>query len=393
MSDVPQELIDAIIKHVPDSSLVACSLTATAFVAPSQRRLFRWISLSGMPAYERIARSLASSPHLGRYVRHLALHIQGIPKDYAPLKVILPLFSEIERLSIGGDLQAKTNEMARNPCLIDLLSVPTLRSFALERISYVPYTLISRALSTFEEVLLSSPRIVYDEGLDGGDSPSPGVLYHFGFHGDVEGEFLEYLLHPSRVGFLQKLGRLSVVIPPIPPRLLTSFASLLLGCSPTLKRLELELDAPPLWLPTLPGLTVLELWLDVELTKTPDTLHTILSETMAKVPHLEVLTIAVLDRPGGPHRPNPQQWTGRKPWVWADLDSIWVDSDMADLREIHFSLHWFHHEPARYGEFVPFIQAHLPRTFDTKLIKFSYRAHFQHQMDKFVAKSLDPLFS
>lgn len=248
MSDVPQELIDAIVEHVPDSSLVACSLTATTFVAPSQRRLFRWISLSGMPAYERMAHSLASSPHLGKYVRHLALHIQELPKDYAPLKAILPLFSEIERLSIGGDAKATTNEMARNPCLIDLLSVPTLRSFALDRVNYVPYTLISRAFSTFEEVLLSTlPFIAYDEDLQGGDFPTPGALFHFGLHGDGgfhgvgAGDILDYLLHPSRAGFLKKLSRLSVVIPPIAPRLQTSFTNLLVGCSSTLKSLELEL--------------------------------------------------------------------------------------------------------------------------------------------------------
>ncbi|KAJ6551797.1 hypothetical protein B0H19DRAFT_1378444 [Mycena capillaripes] len=389
---VPQELIDAIVKHVPDSSLAACSLTATAFVAPSQRRLFRWISLSGVPEYERIVRSLASSPHLGKYVRHLALHIQGIPDDYAPLKSILPLFSEIERLSIGGDFRTGTNEMARNPCLIDLLSLPTLRSFALDRVS-VSYALISRALSTFEEVLLSTLVIPFDEELEAGVFPSPGVLFHFSVFGDDEGIILRYLLHPSRIGFLHKLERLSVVIPPLSEQLQSSFTNLLVGCSPTLKNLELELEAPPSWLPTLPGLTGLELWLDVELTKTPATLHSVLSETMAKVPHLQFLTIAFLDRPGGFLRPTRQQWTSRKPWVWADLDSLWVDSDMADLREVHFSLRWFHNEPSRYVEFVPFIQAHLPRTFDAKLIKFSYRTSLQHPMDKFVAKTLDSLLS
>ncbi|KAK7042635.1 hypothetical protein R3P38DRAFT_322392 [Favolaschia claudopus] len=66
--ELPQELIDAIVGEVPDSSLPACFLAGVTFVVSSQRRLFRWMSLEdGIAKYEKAARFLASSPHLGKY--------------------------------------------------------------------------------------------------------------------------------------------------------------------------------------------------------------------------------------------------------------------------------------------------------------------------------------
>ncbi|KAJ7653110.1 hypothetical protein DFH06DRAFT_526482 [Mycena polygramma] len=402
MAEVPQELIDKIIEQVPENSLAACSLTATPFLVSSQRRLFRWMSLRDLPMYERTGRLLATSPHLGKYVRFLALCIHQLPVDYAVLKGILPLMPEIERLSIEGFSLSETNDIARNPCLVDLLLRPTIRSLGLANLMNVPASLILRAFSSFEEVLFSNVYLAEVQASDRegtGASYSPGTVWHLGIHGEEmpEGEdeysLLFFLLHPARIGILQNLRRLSVVIPPIPQRALDGFTSLLVACSPTLEYLALELEEPPAYLPDLPVLKELELWLDVELTKTPAMLLSILTDAVATVPNLEVLTLAILDRPAGPHRPHRQMWTGRRPWIWADLDDLWADSDRPALREVHFSLRWFHLEPSRYAEFVPFIEAHLPRTFNAGLIKFSYRFSFTHQMDKFVAETTPLLLS
>ncbi|KAJ7910496.1 hypothetical protein B0H13DRAFT_2486842 [Mycena leptocephala] len=326
MPDLPQELVDAIVDQVPDSSLGACSLTATAFVTSSQRRLFRWMSLgSDMgPGYERTADLLASSPHLGKYVRLLALDIRDIPQDYVHLKSILPLLPEIERLSI----------MDLNPCLFDLLSLPTLRCFAMDRLNYIPSSLIVRALASFEQVVLTSLFNIFE---DPGADPAPGALRHLFAHEDI----LPFLLDSSRAGYLKNLERLSVVIPPIADLFQPKFTELLVACSSTLTHLAIELEQSPTYLPTLPGLRSLELWLDVELTKAPNTLLSILSDTLTPLPHLEVLTLAILDRPAGPHRPNRQ--CGRA-----------AGHDTPDLREVHFSLRLFGKEAERYAEFVPF---------------------------------------
>jgi hypothetical protein len=152
-----------------------------------------------------------------------------------------------------------------------------------------------------------------------------------------------------------------------------------------LSETEMLPEQSPTYLPTLPALRSLELWLDVELTKAPNTLLSILTDTLAPLPHLEVLTLAILDRPAGPHRPNRQMWTGRRPWAWADLDSLWADADdTPDLRQVHFSLRLFGQEAKRYAEFVPFIHTHLPRTYNAGLIKTSCLSFAQHPMDRFV---------
>ncbi|KAJ7731522.1 hypothetical protein B0H16DRAFT_1264563, partial [Mycena metata] len=71
MPQLPQELINAILEDAPDSSLGACSMTARAFVATSQRRLFRWMSLVGIAQYEHADRLFEGSPHLAGYMRYV----------------------------------------------------------------------------------------------------------------------------------------------------------------------------------------------------------------------------------------------------------------------------------------------------------------------------------
>jgi hypothetical protein len=243
MPDLPQELIDAIVDVVPESSLGACSLTATAFVVSSQRRLFRWMSLDDIPSYERTAHLLVSSPHLGPYFRYLALVIKDIPKDYAPLESILAPLTEIEYLTISGDSAsaATPNQIAQNPCLIDLLSIPTLRCFALQDLVDVPSSIISRALSSFEEVELFRVSIANEEDQEEEVLSSPGGLWHLNILFDGYESLLPFVLHPKRIESLHQLGRLSVVIPPIPELLQPRFRELLVACSSTLEHLEIEL--------------------------------------------------------------------------------------------------------------------------------------------------------
>ncbi|KAJ7735388.1 hypothetical protein DFH07DRAFT_843705 [Mycena maculata] len=381
--DLPQEVIDAILEDVPDSSLGACSLTATAFVTSSQRRLFRWMSLRNLSAYERTARLLASSPHLGPYFRYLALSITDIPKDYPVLKSILALLNELEYLSISGNANGPTwNQIGQNPALIDLLSRPTLRCFALHHLSGVPSSVILRALSSCKEVLLSHLSIT-DESQDAEVAP-PTELWHFGVTSDAYGRhgILPFVLHPTRVGYLRRLRRLSVVLPPIPEELMDSFMALLIACSSTLEHLEIELTEALVIdnLPTFPALRVLELWIDVEAAKTPTTLNAIVAGTTAAMPHLEALTIALLDRP--PRNPQRHQWTGRRPWAWADLDSTFVDMPDA-LRQVTLALLYFDKDPERYAAFVAYMQDNLPRAFDAGLLAFVYHPSFTHAMDRF----------
>ncbi|KAJ6513718.1 hypothetical protein C8R47DRAFT_1313830 [Mycena vitilis] len=337
MPALPQELVDAILEEVSTSSLGACALTATAFVASSQRRLFRWMSLTNVPSYERAARLLTSSPHLGAYFMWLALDIQHIPKDYPVLKSILAALSSIEHFSIVGAASGPftSNQIGQNLCLVDFLSLPTLRCFALQNLIDVPASLVTRALSSFEQVLLFRISILEDE--DAGAYTSLGDLWYLSVIDGGYDTILPFLLQPKH--------------------------------------------EPPTYLPPLPEMIFLELWIDVEFTKTADIFHSIISATLASTPHLEVLTLAILDRPANPHRPHRQQWTARAPAEWATLDTMLIDREY--LCEVEFSLRHFPNEPERYAAFVPFIQAHLPRLFEAELLTFNYRDLMRHPMDEF----------
>ncbi|KAJ7023041.1 hypothetical protein C8F04DRAFT_542127 [Mycena alexandri] len=242
MPELPQELINAIVDEVSDSSLMACSLTSTVFVAPSQRRLFRQLALTDLPTYQRAARLLVFSPHLGRHVRSLAVHITGIPRNFSLLRNILGYFLDVERVAIVGDSMT-ANQISENPCLITLLSLPTLKCFAFEHMNGVPAALISRALSACEQVLLSYLSIAHEDELASEAFTYSGILWNFGIAGDAYGKILSFALDPRRIGSLCRLKRLSVIFPPIAGTLIHRFTELLVSCAWTLEYLELELGA------------------------------------------------------------------------------------------------------------------------------------------------------
>ncbi|KAJ7466763.1 hypothetical protein B0H11DRAFT_2047616 [Mycena galericulata] len=297
MAQLPHELIDAILEDVLDSSLVACSLTARAFVPVSQRRLFRWMTLSNIAAYERTARLLASSPHLWQHFRFLAIDIK------------------------------------QNPCLIDFLSLPSIKCFALAGLRGVPASLISRVFnSSFKEVFFSSLLIL--DAVEPEELSPPTDLWKFTISADQYLSMLPFMLHSKRM--------------------------------PTLEHLSLELERS-LALPALPALRSLELMLDTELAKSPTRLHTVIADTIAALPCLETLALAFLDRPRAPNG----LATGHTP----------------HLRSVQVSLRYFRLEPERYAAFVPFMQSQLPRAFDAGLIAFSYLPFLVHAMDTFAVES------
>ncbi|KAJ7112233.1 hypothetical protein C8R44DRAFT_856340 [Mycena epipterygia] len=232
------ELIDAIIEDVPDSSLAACSLTATAFVTSSQRRLFRWMSLSNVniAAYERTAVLLASSRHRGAYVLSLDLNFEEILIEYPLLTSILAPLMQIERLSIAGD------EHSVQICAC----------------SEAPHSLVTYALGAFDQVSLTHTHL---SAAPGDDPISPPVsplanLRHLRIVGDPYNTLLSFLLNPPRSPYLKKLPT---------------------ACAGALTHLEMELDIDTVQDSTL--------------------FASIVSRTTASMSQLAVLTLAIIDRP------------------------------------------------------------------------------------------------
>ncbi|KAJ7140608.1 hypothetical protein C8R44DRAFT_236443 [Mycena epipterygia] len=164
MVPLAQELINEIIDQLDASKgkddLRACSLVASMFREPSQRRLFRSLSLGGSSSLkakpvEELARVFSKSPHLPSYVRNLTMFLGSEPSVIDALASIIRRFIRVERLLISGDSTwySHASSVGRL-ALFSLLSLPFLRSLALN-CTGVPRCLIIHALSTYEEVVLN----------------------------------------------------------------------------------------------------------------------------------------------------------------------------------------------------------------------------------------------
>ncbi|KAF7342563.1 hypothetical protein MSAN_02012700 [Mycena sanguinolenta] len=402
MAELPQELIDTIVELVLAKDLIACALTARSFVECSQRRIFYMMSLSGLPAYERMSIILAKSPHLGQYVRLLALEIEGIPENWRPLEVIVSTFLELERVTIRGNLVGTApSELGQNPPLIDLLSLPSLLCVGLANLINVPASLITKALENAEEVSLSRVSIASDDPTPT-ESPNPtsDFLWHLDISDAME-EIMPFLLQPRRVGYLQYLSRLSITIVPISESMRGEFTAALAACAPTLERLELEFVSP-FSLPQLPALWHLELGFHAD-----DALGFCASISLAlmSTPSLGVLVVSVRERPHRhlvnwhllPAAPVPE-WAaldtqlcemhtraeGESPEPRDDDQPPDDDEDFDPrLEEVHFSLRYLLPEPDRYTAFVAAVKGKLPSVFGAEFLAFSYRNAFLHPMDRF----------
>jgi hypothetical protein len=111
MVQLAPELIDAVVDQIADfGSLKCASLAARTFVCPTQRCIFRSISLAGAgldsvygyhmgtPALD-LLNVLDSSPHLALYVRNLTIFSSN---PGGSVEIILPLLHNVERLRILG---------------------------------------------------------------------------------------------------------------------------------------------------------------------------------------------------------------------------------------------------------------------------------------------------
>ncbi|KAJ7117013.1 hypothetical protein C8R44DRAFT_983324 [Mycena epipterygia] len=109
MTTVPQELLEAIVLQIDDSdTLKSCSLAASNFLEPSQRRLFESLKLHGgnWPnlIYSAWSGCFRDSPHLARYVTTLKLDYPWIPahSDIDSFQEVLAHLTNVQRFWIDG---------------------------------------------------------------------------------------------------------------------------------------------------------------------------------------------------------------------------------------------------------------------------------------------------
>ncbi|KAF7378383.1 hypothetical protein MSAN_00264700 [Mycena sanguinolenta] len=358
MGFLPQELIDAIVKLVPDkTTLLACSLTAPSFVVPSQRRIFHWISIQNATECERLAGILTQSPQLGPYVKRLALKIHDIPADSAPLALILSTTNRVERLVIRGRIiNGKKIELTSNPSLIAFLSLESLLCVGLVKLGDVSSSIVTTVLERCEEVCLSEIDIV----LEGEADESAGTPSRSIFHLDVydrTNTIVSFLALPRQLCNLASITYLSTVsFEPSP-----SHHSLLTACAPTLEILEIVLDGS-FALPTLPCLWHLELRTHGDITMTPAALPSAIEERS----QAHSFNWGILDRNRAPE--------------WSLLDKRLCEMHTQDrsgnvpkLVDVHFSLRYCRDSPWRYADFVADVKTRLPRVLEAGFLTFSHR--------------------
>ncbi|KAK7042017.1 hypothetical protein R3P38DRAFT_3348143 [Favolaschia claudopus] len=442
---LPQELIDSIIELVCVNSLCACALTATSFVQPSQRRIFNWMSLFHLSQYEGMAIILAKSPHLGKYVKLLALQIAHLPADSAPLKLILSTMTELERLTISGDTAGSpmTSRLRLNPCLVDTLDIPSLLCFGLADLVDVSPFVVAQALETCEEVILSRIFLARHGSLDDNGNvvevdpldtlvspPEPGFLWHLSVMDSTE-EIFPFLFSPTRMGYFQKLVRLSWTILPVSENNVPAFTAALATCAPTLEHLEIEYSTP-FAMPTFPELWHLELWIHADslspLDTGPFSFPAAVLLGLSSTPNLEELTIAVREHPPGAHTlswgalpfspttatewetldnrlmemhkrrssrnsedvPNAEDAQGREPQASSDVDGdddALPDDEHDDepdsaLVGVHLALRHFFYDDYRYTRFMADMKQKLPKVDEAGVLLFSSRATLRHPMDR-----------
>ncbi|KAJ7024819.1 hypothetical protein C8F04DRAFT_1130250 [Mycena alexandri] len=171
MSDLPQEILEAIVDQLDNSSLQPFSLVATAFAGPAQARIFRslQIHVDGRVSKDyrpmspwQAQRLFSSSPHLALHVQHLIIEIPlperavdprilTIParptQCYPPLQAVLPSFTRVRRFILSGPVGRRRLWVLLPPELKKVLRrimlLPSLHELVLNGLT------ASRALITY----------------------------------------------------------------------------------------------------------------------------------------------------------------------------------------------------------------------------------------------------
>lgn len=229
MISFPQELFDAIIDEVHDtSSLKACALVATTFTTPCQRNIFRALyiyrkSSSGSqpgrgPSLKDAAVLFTASPHLGAYVRDLTVEMPDTVPKLDAWNVVLRSVQNIERLVVSGKPVTITLHGAFS-ALLDSLALPSLGRLHLVNTRRIPSALLLAATSV---PVVSFYRVTVDPREDPQISsqlhslPSATRLRHLILTdaGTAVLPTYEFLLHPRDSPYTSHIERLEVRMDP-----------------------------------------------------------------------------------------------------------------------------------------------------------------------------------
>ncbi|KAJ6457395.1 hypothetical protein C8R47DRAFT_1164211 [Mycena vitilis] len=388
---IPPELIDKIVDEVDAldaetsgsrrirriCGLKSCSLTASMFLEPSQRRLFRKFHLP--PGSVKKADLLIRSPHLGRYVRDLNLSVDPDYDNFDPdlLASVLRLLVGVQRLMIfitSSWCDSNSTPNFRDSIIL-LLSLRSLRCVAFH-CTGVPSSLVLHAISSCKEVGL---HMIFDAPPE--QSTTVQDDHRFAFNSNEPPHepkltrlVLKYI--PQNCPTLHtlvmrskgiELGKLRYLEVYAQESSIGGFEALVLKFAHSLHHLALnfpislireDANAPPFELPSIPTLRFLtfKTGSDTRRIQLPESLISSISSLPTYMPQLEVLTFEFEGH--GEGRPRTKHR--------ADADKAL--KSLPHLRHAHFIL-----EAQRFnGDLERSVRQHLPLSSAANLIKFSY---------------------
>ncbi|KAJ6453779.1 hypothetical protein C8R45DRAFT_1223081 [Mycena sanguinolenta] len=364
MVALPQELVDAIVNNLDDrASWKSCSLTAKAFVPPSQRLLFDQITfpmeaeLLGM-----LSELFSESPHLVGFVRWATIETSRNLEHRLALESLLRtlLRGQIQRLSVRGNLDRVPRTLLQ--AITDLVSRSSVQTLDLVTFGDCPSSLLAIALASCRKVSFVCQGIFADSsGVEPLNDYTGGLVSCVEeLEATIWGTSSDSL---QRSDILRKLGRLR--------RLEVHLRDLMVvrsACSATLTHLTLyDLGASrSRQFPRLEALRFLTLW--SEISRFAEDLSFIAENVSIAVPLLEVLTVFVSAK-------------SQDPPPFNEISRPEIDVGLATLlhlKEVNFTLlngYGGPIDPARYRECF---ERALPQALQANLLTFTFTGELQH---------------
>ncbi|KAJ7668029.1 hypothetical protein B0H17DRAFT_1210181 [Mycena rosella] len=345
MACLPQELVDAIIDRIPDkTSLKQCALVAPSFLAPSQRRIFRSLSVyrgqsQRRPNLAAASALLTASPHIASYVRNLLVELPNFILESPSLETVLRALRNLERLVVSGKSVAWNNlEPGARSALFHSVALPSLVRLHLVNVRDVPWALIVAATSI---PVLSFYAILMDQRED----PHPLIQHHessssprlrhliLNDAGPSTPPICDFLLQSMTPPHTSRIERLEIRIVPFSGGY---DQRLLAACASTLQYLVIDPGAliQSINIPHMPLVRGVEINIFIDRNRRlPALFPSTLSQLASSMPLLETITLAFVVEPTHPEA----AWSDAGPLPILGL-SFKDRMELLHLRAVHCKL-------------------------------------------------------
>ncbi|KAJ7653093.1 hypothetical protein DFH06DRAFT_1330496 [Mycena polygramma] len=378
---LPQEIIDAIVDNIEDlASFKACSLVCWAFVPASRIHIFRDISLdmvNDMP--HKLHAMLLRSPQIALYVRDLTIYRSHDPKLWmlpgSPLPAVLSMLPHIKRFSIF----ACWGEWMDAPAPLRAAILRVVTRGTLDRLHVLTaFNLPAAFLRGAMSVRVLS---LYHCSLNPSDNPrllrlpptgpvtAPEYL-NLSLDTKV-GKMLDQLLGSA---YLSNVRRLAVNPIPNSTNSPPIFAKALGAVETSLERLDIQWHECHFQqfyesrfdMSRLTRMRTLQLHIIMEQSDTliPAYLPLAIADTRRANPHITHLTFVLhLPAIAGSTIPAPSALACARALHLLDAEFSATDKPgFEDLAEVHWRITPECSPPQLVPDYVPFFEAHLPRT-------------------------------